>query len=166
MLKIYKVVGKGYVNTANSQTASIGAIFSSSYHKKQLNLWSSTSASCVENHSSLYAYPREMELFKDYPSTRRCLTSLRSKPQKNSQKNFQYRYLAELLASVYSCVVWCWKCVLPVVSMEASFSHIQSHIVIYTIFITKLLNLKRTVDIDHCYKKKEQGAVFWNDVIS
>ena len=35
----HEVVGKGYVNIENSQMVSIGAIFSSKYHTKQLNLW-------------------------------------------------------------------------------------------------------------------------------
>ena len=33
----YEVVGKGYVNIENNQIASTDAIFSSTYHIKQLN---------------------------------------------------------------------------------------------------------------------------------
>ena len=32
----HKVVGKGYINTENSQMESTGAIFTSTYHTKQL----------------------------------------------------------------------------------------------------------------------------------
>ena len=76
----HKVAGKGYVNTENSQRVSIGDIFTSTYHTKQLNPWPKSLASRVVNYSQLPACQGEMELFEDHPSTRGCLTSLRNKP--------------------------------------------------------------------------------------
>ena len=75
------MMGKGYINAENSQMASIGIIFCSSYHKKQLNPWPNSSASWMVNYNQLSAYPGEMEPFEDHPSTRGHLTSLRNKPQ-------------------------------------------------------------------------------------
>ena len=51
----HKVMGKGYVFTKNRQMASIGAIFTSTYYTKQLNLWQNSSTSCVVNYSWLSA---------------------------------------------------------------------------------------------------------------
>ena len=39
----HEVVGKGYDNTENSQMLSIGTIFTSTYHTKQLTPWSNSS---------------------------------------------------------------------------------------------------------------------------
>ena len=41
----HKVAGKGYINTENSQIISIGAIFNSTYHTKQLNPWPNSPSS-------------------------------------------------------------------------------------------------------------------------
>ena len=59
------VTGKGYVNIKNNQMASIGAIFTSAYHTKQLNPWTNTSAGYVVNYSLLPACQGEMEPFED-----------------------------------------------------------------------------------------------------
>ena len=75
----HEVAGKGYVNTENSQMASIGA--TSTYHTKQLNPWPNSSGSRVVNYSQLSVCQGEMEPFEDHPSTRGCLTSLRNKLQ-------------------------------------------------------------------------------------
>ena len=80
-----------------------GAIFTSIYHTKQLNLWPNSSASCVVNHSWPSACQEEMEPFKDHPSTSEYLASLRNKPQqKQPIGNFQHQYLPECLVNVYS----------------------------------------------------------------
>ena len=55
------VAGKGYVNTENSQMVSIGAIFTSTYHTKQLNPWPNSLASCVVNYSWVSDYQGERE---------------------------------------------------------------------------------------------------------
>ena len=41
----HEVTEKGYINTKNSQMASIGVITTSTYHTKQLNPWPNSSAS-------------------------------------------------------------------------------------------------------------------------
>ena len=51
----------------------ISVILSSAYHTKQLNPWSITPTSHVVIYSWLSICPREMEPFKDHPSTRGCL---------------------------------------------------------------------------------------------
>ena len=77
----HEVVGKAYVFTKTSQMASIGVIFTNTYHTKQLNPWPNSSASCVVNYSQLSACQGDMQLFESDPYTRECLTSLRNKPQ-------------------------------------------------------------------------------------
>ena len=76
----HKVVGNGYVFTKNSQVASTGVIFMSTYYTK-LNPWPNSPASHVDIYSRLAACPVEMEPFKDHFSTHGRLTGLRSKPQ-------------------------------------------------------------------------------------
>ena len=61
---------------------SIGIIFSSAYHTKQLNLWPNSSASYLKNYSWPSVCPGEMEPVKDHLSTCGYLTSLRNKPQR------------------------------------------------------------------------------------
>ena len=51
------------------------------HHTKQLKTWPNLSASNAMNYSRLSACQAKMELFKDHPSTRGCLTSFRNKPQ-------------------------------------------------------------------------------------
>ena len=85
---------------------SIGAIFISTYHTKQLNPWPNSSASRVVNYSQLSASKGDMQPLEGNPSTHGCLTSLRNKPctakQQNGLGNFQHQYLPELL--VNACV--------------------------------------------------------------
>ena len=95
----HKVTDKGYIFTKISQIASIGTIFSSTYHTKQLNPWPNSSASHVVNYSQLSACQVDMQSFEGDPSTHGCLTSLRNK---SSPGNFQHQYLPELLVNVYS----------------------------------------------------------------
>ena len=98
----HKVAGKGYVFTKTSQIASIGVIFTSTYHTKQLNPWPNSSASRVVNYSQLSACQGDMQPFEGDPYTHGCLTSLRTSDSKSSLGNFQHQYLAELLVNVYS----------------------------------------------------------------
>ena len=77
----HEVAGKGYIFTKTSQMASIGVIFTSTYHTKQLNPWSNSSASHVVNYSQVSACQGDMQLFEGDPYTRRRLISLRNKPQ-------------------------------------------------------------------------------------
>ena len=85
----HEVVGKSYVFTNNSHMASIGSIFTSTYHTKRLNPWPSSSASHVVNYRWLSTCQGEpkgasgKESSEDHPSTCGCLRSLRNKPQQN-----------------------------------------------------------------------------------
>ena len=83
---------------------SIGAIFTSIYHTKQLNPWPNSSASCVVDYSQLSACQGDMKPFESDPSTYGHLTYLRSKPHysKSNLGNFQHQYLPELLVNVYN----------------------------------------------------------------
>ena len=73
---------KGYPSfTKNREMTTIGAIFTSTCHTKQLNPWPNSSPSCVVIHSRLSACQRKMGPFKGYPSTRGCQTGLRKTPE-------------------------------------------------------------------------------------
>ena len=98
----HEVTGKGYVFTKISQMASIGIIFTSTYHPKQPDTWPNSSASRVVNYSQLSACQGDMEPFEGDPSTHGCPTCLRNKPQQKQLGNFQHQYLPELLVNVYS----------------------------------------------------------------
>ena len=74
-----EVVGKGYVFTKNSLMTSIGAIFTSTCHTKQLNPWTNSSASHVVIHSQLSACQGKTGPFEGYLSTRGCQTGLRKR---------------------------------------------------------------------------------------
>ena len=98
----HEVAGKGYVFTKTSQMASIGVIFTSTYHTKQLNPWPNSSASRVVNYSQLSACQGDMQPFEGDQYTRGRLTSLRNKPRQKQRGQLQHQYLAELLVNVYS----------------------------------------------------------------
>ena len=102
----HRVAGKGYIFTKTSQMAFIGAIFTSTYHTKQLNPLINSSANYVVNYSWLFACQGEMEPFEDHSSIRRCLTSLKSKPQQKQPGQLQHQYLTELLVNMHShCLI-------------------------------------------------------------
>ena len=61
--------------------ASIGAIFSSTYHTEQLSTWPKSPASHVVNRSQHSACQGEIEPFKDHLNTYGYLTNLINKPQ-------------------------------------------------------------------------------------
>ena len=63
----------------------IGAIFTSTCHTKQLNPWSNSSASRVVILSRLSACQGKMGPFKGYPSTRGRQTGLRKRPEQTVQ---------------------------------------------------------------------------------
>ena len=81
----HKVAGKGYIFTKNSQMSSIGAIFTSTCHTKQLNAWSNawsnSLASHVVIHGQLSACQGKMGPFKGQPSTHGRQTGLRNRPK-------------------------------------------------------------------------------------
>ena len=91
-----------YVLSKTSQMASIGVIFTSTYHTKQLNPWPNSSASRVVSYSRLSACLGDMQPFEGDPYTRGRLTSLRNKPQQKQPGQLSASYLAELLVNMYS----------------------------------------------------------------
>ena len=99
----HKVAGKGYVFTKTSQMPSIGVIFTTTYHTKQLNPWPNSSASRVVNYSQLSACQGICSHLK----ATRTLVDVRQASEtshgKSSPGNFQHQYPAELLVNVYSC---------------------------------------------------------------
>ena len=96
------MVGKGYVFTKTSQMASIGAVFTSTYHTKQLNPWPNSSASVVVNYSWQSACQGDMQLFKGDPALVDISQASETSHNKRSPGNFQHQYLPELLVNVYS----------------------------------------------------------------
>ena len=90
----HEVTDKGYVFVKTSQMASIGAIFTSTYHTKQLNPWLYSSDSRVVNYSWLSASQWDVEPFEGDPCTRGCLTSLRNKPQQKQPGQLSASVLA------------------------------------------------------------------------
>ena len=77
----HKVAGKAYIFTKNSQMTSVGSIFTSTCHTKQLNPWLISSASCVMNHSQLSACQGKMGPFEGCPSTRGCQAGSRKRAE-------------------------------------------------------------------------------------
>ena len=73
------MVGKGYVFTKNMEMTSIGAIFISTCHTKQLNPWPNSSASHVVIHNWISACQGKMGQFKGHQSTHGSQTGLRKK---------------------------------------------------------------------------------------
>ena len=67
--------------TSKWKIVSIGAIFTFTYHTKQLDPWPNLLASHVVNFSQLSACQGEIKPFEDHPSTCGHLASLRNKPK-------------------------------------------------------------------------------------
>ena len=80
-VRSHEMAGKGYVFSKNSQMTSIGAIFTSTYHTKQLNPWTNSLANHVVIHSWLSACQEKIGLFKGQPSTHGSQTGLRKRPE-------------------------------------------------------------------------------------
>ena len=90
----HEVVGKGYFLTKTSQMESTGAIFTSTYHTKQLNPWPNPSASRVVNYNWLSACQGDVEPFEGDLSACGCLTSFRNKPQEKQPRQLSASILA------------------------------------------------------------------------
>ena len=133
----HEVVGKGDVFTKTSQMVSIGAIFITTYHTKQLNPWPNSSANHVVNYSWLSACQGNMQPFEGDTNTGGCRQTSETSHSKSSMGNFQHQYLPELLVSVYSYCLMVKVC-LAVACMEAGFSQIRSHILV----LNRLLAVK------------------------
>ena len=78
---IHKVAGKGYVFTKNREMTSIGTIFTSTCHTKQLHPWPNSSASHVVINNRQSTCQGKMEPFKGYLSSCGCQTGLRKWPE-------------------------------------------------------------------------------------
>ena len=98
--------------------ASIVAIFTYTYHTKQLNPWPYLSASHVVNYSRLSACQGDVEPFEGDPSTRGHLKSLRNKPKQKQPGQLSALVLAWIVSQCVhlsfdgeKCVLlWCeWK---------------------------------------------------------
>ena len=84
----HEVVCKGYVFTKTSQMASIGAIFTTTYHTKQLNPWLNLLATGVVNYSQLSACQGDMYPFEGNPSTVDISQASETSHSKSSPGNF------------------------------------------------------------------------------
>ena len=135
------MTGKGYVFTKTSQMASIGAVFTSTYHTKQLNPWPNSSASRVVNYSWLSACQGDMEPFEGNPSTHGCLTSLRNKPQQKQPRQLSASIHASIVSQCIQLSFDGEKCVLLLCAWKASF-HKPGHI-LQIIQGGKILQLKK-----------------------
>ena len=115
------MAGKGYVFTKTSQMASIGAIFTSTYHTKQLNPWPNSSASRVVNYSWLSACQGDMEPFEGDSSTRGRLTNLTNKPQQKQPRQISASIHASIVSQCIQLSFDGEKCVLLLCAWKASF---------------------------------------------
>ena len=116
-----KVTGKVYIFTKTRQMASIGAIFTSTYHTNQLYPWPNSSASHVVNQSRLSASQGDMEPFEGDPSTRGRLKSLRNKPQQKQPRQLSAPVLAWIVSQCTQLSFDGEKCVLLLCVWKASF---------------------------------------------
>ena len=138
------MAGKGYIKTENSQMASNIAVFTSTYHTKQLNPWQpNSSANCVVKYSRLSVCQRERETFTDHLNTCVCLTShSRNKPQQKQPGQPSVPvYLPELLVNVYSYSLMensvSYYCVHGFSQFQSQYCvHRFSYILMYWLFTT------------------------------
>ena len=97
---ISRMIRPTYVFTKNSQMTSIGVIFTSTCHTKQLNPWTNSSASCVMIYRQLSVYWGKMVPFEGYPSTHGHQTGLR--------KRSECKQIVQPLA-VLNTIACCWS---------------------------------------------------------
>ena len=133
-MQSHEVAGKGYVLTKTSQMASIGVIFTSTYHTKQLNPWPNSLASRVVNYSRLSAGQGDMQPFEGDPYTRGRLTSLRNKPQKKQPRQLSASIPGSIVSQHVQLSFDGEKCVLLLCAWKPAFlrsGHIywQTHII-------------------------------------
>ena len=110
--------------------ASVGAIFTSTYHTKQLNPWTNSSASRVVNYSWLSACQEDMQPFEGKPSTRGRLTCLRNKPQQKQPRQFWVSIFAWIVSQCVQLSFDSEKCVLLLCAWKPAF--LKSGHIIYT----------------------------------
>ena len=114
--------------------ASIGAIFTSTYHTKQLNPWPNSSASRMVNYSRLSACQGDMEPFEGDLSTRGRLTSLRNKPQQKQPRQLSASIHAWIVSQCIQLSFDGEKCVLLLCAWKASFLK-SGHNYVFIFFI-------------------------------
>ena len=110
--------------------ASIGAIFTSTYHAKQLNPWLNSSASRVVNYSQLSVCQGDVEPFEGSLSTHGCLASLRNKPQQKQPRQLSASILAWIVNQCVRLLFDGEKCALLLCAWKPIFLK-SSHIHIY-----------------------------------
>ena len=124
--------------------ASTGAIFTSTYHTKQLNPWPSTPASRVVNYSRLSACQGDVAIWRPPEHSWTSDTEAsETSYSKNSPGNFQHRYLPELLVNAGVQLSFNgelkasdWKCVLMLCAWKVAFlksGHICHYSIIFPI---------------------------------
>ena len=122
------MVGKGYIFTKTSQMASIGVIFTSTYHTQQLNQWPNSSARCVVNYSRLSACQGDMQPFEGDLSIHGRLTGLKTSHSKSSPGNLQHQIHARVVGQCVQLLFDGEKCVLMLCVSKVVFlksGHIQ-----------------------------------------
>ena len=112
---------QGYVLTKTSQMASIGVIFTSTYHTKQLNPWPNSSSSRVVNYSRLSACQGDMQPFEGDPYTRGHLTSLRNKPQQKQPRQLSASIPGRIVSQHVQLSFDGEKCVLLLCAWKPAF---------------------------------------------
>ena len=101
--------------------ASIGVIFTSTYHTKQLNPWPNSSASRVVNYSQLSACQGDMEPFEGDLYTRGRLTSLRNKPQQKQPRKLSASIPGWIVSQCVQLLFDGEKCVLLLYAWKPAF---------------------------------------------
>ena len=113
----------------------IEAVFSSTYHTKQLNQGQTHQVVMWQLQCGCAG---KMEP----PSTSESLTRSKMGCSKSSLGNLQYQHLPKLLANVYDYVLWCSVC------MKVGFSQIQSQLLNFAVKFFAVLCRNR---IDGCH---------------
>ena len=101
--------------------ASIGVIFTSTYHTKQLNPWPNSSASRVVNYSQLSACQGDMQPFEGDLYTHGHLTSLRNKPQQKQPRQLSASIPGWIVSQPVQLLFDGEKCVLLLCAWKPAF---------------------------------------------
>ena len=100
----HKVADKGQIFTKTIQMVSIGAIFTSTFHTKQLNPWPNSPVSQVKWWVTA-GYLLAKGLWSHLKVTQALVDvwqASETSHSKSSPSNFQHQHLSELLVNVYS----------------------------------------------------------------
>ena len=152
----HEVAGKGYVLTKTSQMASIGVIFTSTYHTKQLNPWPNSSASRVVNYSQLSACQGDMQPFEGDPYTRGRLTSLRNKPQQKQPGKLSASIPGRVVSQRVQLLFDGEKCVLLLCAWKPDFLKSGHILAIASYWSCKIWK----VSLSCCFNTWKTGKVY------